>query len=429
MALGTNLEAYRPMLQDYYSDEKALDRAIRKLPTLRLLRKSTDWKGRDVVRPVAYSKPQNIGSDIATVLADKANHRSRNAVWTFKPKDVYGAATIDRKTMKLSEGMSRAFLEHYTAEVDGTNEAMMRDLAINVFRSQAFVRTTVDGSHASTDLANGVIGLPSRYETALFEQGMDIVFSDAASPAGSSLHVPVSGRFTVDQIDGKLGTLTITNGVDGAAVDLAAAGVAASDFIHRRGNVTAASNTLGLIGFEDFILSAADRAALVASPVDFLGVDRTKHLDKLAGLNLQASGYSMQNALLEMLLYVAAAGVEITHCVMHPSRFAQLVREVEASVIRDDKDGSAKIGRRMIRIMLDSEEVSVYSDPFCQVNKIWGLNVNDLDLKSVGKLPQFLDDDLLMLRDAGADGYEVRLGGYGELLFGYPGTHIQVELV
>lgn len=427
MAIGTAFSDFRPMLHDYYSGEKALVRAIDRLPTLRLLRKSTDWKGRDYVRPVHYEKPQNVGKQISTVLADKANHRARQDAWTYTTKDIYGVATLDRKTMKMSEGNARSFLSHYTAEVDGTMKTMMEDLATNIFRTQAVARSTVDTSHASTSLATGVVGLASKWDTVHFKVGMDVVFSDAGSAPGASLHTPSSGRATVGTINRTLGTISITNGVGGSAVDLTSdmsTAIDNGDFIHRRGDVSATSNTLGLCGFEDFILSAADRA----SPGTFKGVDRSLDVDRLAGLQLSASGYSMRNALLEMLVLASNANVELSHAVMHGSRFAQLVRECEATVIRDDKEGSAKIGRRMIKVQLEADEISVYSDPYCQTDKIWGLQVKDLDLKSVGKLPGFLDDDLLMLRDSGADGYEVRLGGYGELTWSYPGNHIHVEL-
>lgn len=429
MAIGTSFTDFRPMLHDYYSPEKATARAIDKYPTLRLLKKTTDWKGRDYIRPIQYEKPQNTGRDIATVLADKANHRARHDAWAFTTKDLYGVATLDRKTMMMSDG-PRTFLRHYTAEVDGEMQQLMEDLATNIFRTSACVRSTVDA--ANSTLASGIVALASRWDSIHFRHGMDVVFSDAGGAAGATLHTPGSGggRFTVDVVNRKAGTITITNGVGGAAADLTDApttvttAIADGDFIHRRGEVTSASNDLGMIGFEDFILSAADRA----SPGIYKSVDRTKDVDRLCGLNVEAAGYSIENALIEGLNESSAANVGITHFVMHTNTFTRLVREVDSKLVRDDKEGSAKIGRRMVKVQLDAEEVRVYADPYCQHNKIWGLNVNDLDLKSVGALPGFIENDVRMLRDPAADGYEVRLGGYGELTFSYPGSHVHIEL-
>lgn len=421
-----DFEEFRPMVHDLYSGERAMLRAIKNMPTLRLLKRETDWRARDYIRPLWDETPQAVGHDISTVLDVKTVAAAQVDAWEFTHKKLYGAVSIDRLALETTKGDAKNFLKVYTAAVDGTMKTLAKELSTKIFRGQACPRSTVSAV-ANGDGTNDRVTLANREDVIHFYVGMEVVFSDAGGAPGATLHTPSSGRLTVNKIDRKDGYLYFTNGKGGSAVNLStgmSTAVAAGDYIHRRGDVTSSSAALSLCGFESFILSAADRA----SPGTFKGVDRTQDVDRRGGMNLASAGRTMEDTLIEALVRAQEQNVEFTHFIMHPKRLGQLVREVDSKLVRDDGKTSALIGKRAFNVMLAAGETTVLADPFCQVDKVWGINRDDLILKSVGEFIRHIDDDVMLLRETSSDSYECRMGGYGELTWSYPGTHMHIEI-
>ena len=74
-------------------------------------------------------------------------------------------------------------------------------------------------------------------------------------------------------------------------------------------------------------------------------------------------------------------------------------------------------------------EIKIVPDLNCNPDVIYLLQLDTWSLNSLGAAPQFLDlDDNKILRDAGADAYEVRLGYYGQLGCSAPGYNARVAL-
>ena len=90
--------------------------------------------------------------------------------------------------------------------------------------------------------------------------------------------------------------------------------------------------------------------------------------------------------------------------------------------------GSGEIGFRGIKINGPKGPITVVPDQNCPVNRIFGVTMKHMKLRSLGKLVKcFESDGLPMLRQATADGVEVRYLSYHQLTTGAPGAHINIQ--
>ena len=89
----------------------------------------------------------------------------------------------------------------------------------------------------------------------------------------------------------------------------------------------------------------------------------------------------------------------------------------------------ADIGFSGIQIVGPSGSINVVPDLNCIPDTVFLLQMDTWQLASLNEAPQFLDlDDNRILRDAGADAYECRLGYYANLLCFAPGYNCRVSL-
>lgn len=413
-----DISEFTPMLKIYYSPRNVELMAYKRHPTLRLLSKRTDWTGDTYDMPIWHEGSQAISRTFGTALAEKGEGSYTKFV--LSRSKIYGFASIDRLALKASMGDKRAFMRAYTAEVDGVMKGLGREIAMNVFRTRAVVRGRI-GSVAGA--ASGVLTLANRSDHIHFHLNMSCVFSDAGGAAGATLNLGGVNYYVI-AIDRSAGSLTFSATRGGSAVDFtgeAGDALVATDFIHREGDVTASSNTLGLAGFEEWVPESAPGATT------FYGVNRSVDTDKLGGLRVDASGYTVEDALVLLGERCFEQEADVSHVVMHTSRIAELTRERQSKLILDEET-SKKIGCSAFKLATPAGEISVFGDALCQPNTMWGLDVKSWELVSTGVLPEIFDEDVTMLRESTTDSYEVRMGGYGNLGCHSPGSNINVKL-
>jgi hypothetical protein len=77
----------------------------------------------------------------------------------------------------------------------------------------------------------------------------------------------------------------------------------------------------------------------------------------------------------------------------------------------------------------DHGDIDIVADINCEYNVAWGMEWDTWKLYSIGMAPRLLDDDdNRVLRQASADGYEVRVGAYLNLGCSKPGNNIRISL-
>ena len=407
---------FSPQLKDFYADGRPELVAYDNHPTLRLLRKRYDWTGALHEVPVWYEAAQAVGHDFSTVIGDKAAGKHiRFAVSTV---DYYGVASIDRLTMKRSAGANaRAFLSAATSEIDGVLSVLGNRISHELFRDPAAVLGRISAV-ASVNGTNDQLTLTNREDVTQFAVGMRLVASDGSAAAGATVDTTVLEVASIDRDAGTM--LLVDEGTSTSAnitTDWGADAATNNDYLHRAGDVTSTSNSLGMSGFEAWCPATAP-----TSGDSFFGVDRSVDATRLAGNRIDVSAFEIGDALLEAQRRQYEDGNKISHFALNPSQFLRLVRELENKVMFDESL-SKRIGTEAIIV---GSGARVYQDPSCPVNVGWGFDNSKHYMCSVGKLPEIFDEDFKMLRESNADAYEVRMGGYGNYCNKQPGTLIRL---
>lgn len=413
--MGLDITTFTPMLKKYYTPRNVELITYKHFPTLRLLSKREDWTGSTYEMPLWDESAQAVGHDF--VDAQEGKDKGQYTVFSLTRSKIYGFAQLDRLAMKVSMGDKRTFLRAFTAEVDGVLQLLGRELASKIFMTRANIRGTI-GAIANGDGTNDRVTLANRQDVVKFSVGMGVLAGDGTA-AGLESATPLFVR-KIDRSNGYLFFTATRGSATPANVTSAAGSWDVADSLHRYGDLTAADDTLGIAGIPEWVPETAPDST------SFFGVDRSVDTDRRGGIRVDGDGLTMEDALIEAGMRSFEAGGHLSHFVMNPLRIGYLIREVGSKLVRDEKT-SAKIGTAAFSVHTPAGEQTVYGDPFCPVDKIYGLNIKTWELVSSGALPELFDDDLKMLREATSDAYEVRMGGYGQLGCHKPGDNLVIH--
>src|SRR5690606_14920232 len=131
-------------------------------------------------------------------------------------------------------------------------------------------------------------------------------------------------------IDRSEGALWLSDTRGGSAVNVTSDGSwDVSDSLHRYGDITTSSDTLGIAGIAEWVPETAPGSTA------FFGVNRAVDSDKLGGIRVDGSGLNMEDALVNAGMRAFEAGADITHFVMNPLRFGYLIKDVNSKLVRD----------------------------------------------------------------------------------------------
>lgn len=410
-----NYSDFDPMLKEYYSSRRVELLAMRKHPLLALIPKVENWGGNeDTFKiPKWLTSAQAVGADFDAALAQKGRGNYLRSSMTKRKR--YGFAQLDRLTMKASMKDPKAFMTAFTAEVNGIKSQMGRATAANLYRNDTGLRGTVGAE------AGAVITLEDREEHVNFEVGQIYVFSSDGGTTERGTWSLALHQYTLDAIDRTAGTLTFTGQDPGAT-----SSVVAGDTIHRYGAIVTGGSFIDIQGLEDHIPKVAPTAG-----DSFQGIDRSVDTDRLAGLRLDGSSLSIEEALMDGGQRLAEVGKEVDKVFMNPAIFNQLQKELTTRVIHDKVKSprNASIAFPSIKLLTAGGEVDIVPDADCQANVIWMLNMKSWVLATTGTYPQIADEDVTMLRAQNADAYEVRIAGYGNLGCYDAGSNLRIDLV
>lgn len=414
--MAADLTIYNDMLQEYYAGPTPQYLGYKDHPLLAMMPKKTNWGGQEskYIIPLHIETPQAVANDFATALANKGNGTYDRFEMGRKKK--YGFAQLDRLALLASAQNPKAFMKLYTAEVDGTIAQMRRDIAWGLYRNSHAKRATVGSFSAG---ASSTITLSDRTEVVGFSVGMRIVFSDAGSAPGVAYTTGSAFvAYPITAINRSTGVLTVTGNVTSGS------SLANGDHIHREGDIAAVGTFLGAEGLGDHIPQTAPSSGT------FQGVDWTVDTDRLAGLRLDGSALTIEEALIEAGMRLKEAGKSPSHIFMNPTKFGQLVKELGSKVQHDKvkAPGAASLGFDAVKVYTPAGTLPVIPDADCPYNQIWVLSMKTWTLASVGQLPQLADDDVRMLRSSTADEYEVRLAAYYNLGCSDPGANLRIDL-
>lgn len=316
----------------------------------------------------------------------------------------YSIASIDNETLEASKGNANAFMEAATTEIDGAMQSITRSLAVALYGTGSGSIGQCNASTTGTSLQ-----LKNADDVTNFEVDMELVFSTA--DGGGSVK---SGSVTVTAVDRDTGELT----VDALSAIDSGAGVAANDYIFVEGDYD-----LKVKGLRAWVPNTAP----TSSP--FFGVDRTADATRLGGIRYDASAMPIEEGLISAASRAAREGAKPDTCFMNHVDYANLEKALGSKVQYVDLKVKADIGFRGMVINGPRGPINVVPDQNCPSGRAFMLQMNVWKLYSLGKCPRILDTDgLKMLREASADGVQVRVGYYAQLGCRAPGWNVNIKL-
>lgn len=398
-------------LKEHYTDDRVENMVYMDNPLLALISKMEDFGGRNLPVPIIFGNPQNRSATFAKAIAGTTTSKI-DAFTLTRVKD-YSVAQIDNETLEASKGNSNAFMEAATTEIDGCINSLTRSLAVKMYRSGY---GDIGRLAATSSVVSTTLTLSEPNDVTNFEVGQKLCFSDTQ---GSSVLRDAGDVVTVVAVDRSAGILTVSPALSNIAA------LAVNDFIFVDGDRqnVASPAPIAVSGLEAWVPAASPSAT------PFFAVDRSVDTSRLGGQRLDGTSMPIEEALITGASLVAREGGKLTHFFLDYAQFAELEKALGTKVQYIDLKVNAEVGFRGIVVNGPRGPVKVIPDQNCQANRAWGLQLDTWKLYSLGKAVRVIDTDgLQMLRQATADGVEVRYGFYGNVGCRAPGFNINIQL-
>ncbi len=409
--MALDLTSYDLALKDYYDENAVKNMVYSDRPLLAMLPKDEKYPGRQWVLPTIVGNPQG-----RSRLFTQAQTRGDATTGLYEAFLIdrahdYGVATIDNETLEASEGNVGAFMEASTTVIDGVIQELSNNLARSLYRdgfgSIGNVNTTVTGT---------TLTLSNPQDIVNFEKGMQLCF--ASDTGTSTLRAYGSGTHpVVTSVNRSAGSMVVGNSLSNVT------SLTSGDFIFIVGDRedSATATRRAPTGLAAWCPSSAPASTA------FHGLDRTID-SRLYGSSFDGTTMSIDEALYKAAAQVGREGGKLTHYFMSFSKYAQL----EAIMIGrcnyvDMMVG--EIGFRGIVVNGPKGPIKVFPDTWCPSNRVFGLQMDTWKLKSMGKLVKVIGGDgLQWLRQAAADGVELRYGNYLNLGCRCPGWNVNIQV-
>jgi hypothetical protein len=399
--MALNMTTFEAALKQHYTDWKVENLVYKNNPFYAMVTKYEKFGGELMKVPLIYGNPQGRSAAIATAVANKTSSNLKAFLLTRVQN--YGTASISNEVILASEGDSNAFLRAATVEIDGTLQSVARDLAIDLYRDGTGVR----GQIISTQVSSAYpITLANADDITNFEVGMAMVF--AATKTGA----PSATPYYIVAIDRDLGTFEVSATVGGAHVTATTAGAAASYYIFVQGDSNAK-----ISGLDAWMPATVTSAA-------YFNVDRTADRTRLAGIYMDNSAMSIEEALITLAARIGREGGTPDTVFLNHSDYSNLDKSLGSKVqyVMEKTGYEGQISFRALQLNTPTGVVKVFADQNCPSGVAYMLQMNTWKLASLGKAPRMFDTDgLRMLREASSDSVEIRVFSYAQLACNAPG--------
>lgn len=379
------------IMKRLYSGGRPASVAQREKVLLSHLRKEPGFTGASYHVAVNYGSPQGVGSTFTT--AQSAAASSKGIQWTLTRAKKYGFCTIDAELIYASKNDQGAFVRAVKQEVDWMLDEMGHRLAVNLYGDTG---QTI-GQRAS--LSTNTVTLSNADDAKHFSVGMTVGAVNALTGG-----TPRTGTTTIAAVNEDGGTVTLTSAA-------AITSFADNDYLFAAGDYD-----LGLAGLASWFPLTAP-----TSGDSFFGVDRSVDTGRLSGWRVNDTNSSIEENMITLAAKCQRAGGRPRNGYLNPTNWANLSKRLGSKVQRD-QGGEATIGFEYITVATPAGGIKVYSDPECPSNRGYILDLRSLYVKHLEGLPHIvMEDGMDSLRQASADGVEVRGRYWAQLVCDAPG--------
>lgn len=413
--MGATMTTFNSALKELYTSDVVENLVYANNPLIALIPKFEGFQGKNLRVPIIIGNPQGRSADFARAQARSLQTSSVIKDFQLTRVKDYGVAVLDTETMEATEGKAGSFLDAAKTEIDGALNGLTRSLAIALYGTGygdiGRASTTVAVAGATT------ITLNDADQVTNFELGQELMIS-ATVGSGVTKALGGSGNgLIITAIDRSAGVLTFAFAIDDATNGIPT--IAAGDYLFVRGDRDAAASPalLKLCG-----LSAWLPATAPGSSDSFFGVNRSTDTTRLGGVRYAANGAPVEEAVIELATRIGREGGMPDTLFCNFSKYAELQKALGAKAQYVDLKVNAQIGFRGIEIAGPKGTITVVPDQNCPSDRSFMLQKNTWKLNTLNKAIRIIENDNnMMLRQASADGVEIRMGFKGQLGCSAPG--------
>lgn len=405
MATATNINNFDAALKQIYRDSLLNYLTYKTRPLLGILPKYEKFGGRNMPIPVIYGHPQGVSSTFADAQANATQVLVEDFLLTRVKW--YSIAIIDGETIIATQNNTEAFISAMKAKVDGTLMALSDKLESDLFRSGTGSLAQLHASTAPTVANPMVLTLAQTEEITNFEVGMSLTCS--LTDGGAALSTP--NPAVIAGINYSSGTITTDYDNSGAGTNWTT-----SDYLSQEGTgLEGGSSNLAIAGLDAWVPGSVPGATA------FFGVDRTT-TGRFYGTIHDGSSDPLEEAGIDGQSKASRDGGRVDCWVLHHAQYRKLVKELGAK--KEYTQTQAQSGKGMVAnvaykgVLIDGDHgpIETIAANKCPATKSWMLQKDTWTLATTKKAVGILrEDGLRIQRQASADGYEIRTGGYGNL--------------
>jgi hypothetical protein len=400
-----DLTSFDAALKQHYTADRVQMAVYKDFPLLAMLAKMEKFGGKNLPIPITYGTPQGRSASFAKAKAGKKPGKYTDFVLT-RDHD-YALYDLDNETMLASMGNENAFMQAATVEVDGAILSIKNSLAGAVFRDGLGWIGQVN-AEPSTNASTFLVTLKSADDVVNFEVGQTLVIYSASTGGSKRTSDGSDDEWEIAAINRDTGVLTLTGTYSGSG------DIAANDYIFVDGDED--SKVKGLAAWLPY---TAPSSSL------FFGVDRSVDTVRLAGVRMDCSAVSQEEAAINLVTRINREGGNPDAYFLNHDNYRKLELELGSKVQYQKVKvpfGKAEISFEGIRLSGPKSSVTVLPDPKCPVEYGYMLQMNTWKLYSLGKAPMMLDQDgNKWLRNSDSDSIEGRIGYYAQLGCNAPG--------
>lgn len=416
---STTQTNFDPALKQIYRESNVQKLTYAMRPLFGMLPKFEGFGGRNMPVVLQYGNPMGRSAVFSTAQSNRT--QVKLGAFLLTRVNNYSVATIDGEVVESTRGDNYAFLEALKLKIDTAMAALADDIETELFRdgNGYIARIATAGLSSANPM---VITLAQVEEITGFEVGMVILADDTIT--GASLKA-TPASITIAGVDRSAGTITTGYDNSGSTTDWAAA-----DYLFVSGDQATGAGTTNfrkIAGLDAWCPSST-------TSTSFFGVDRTVD-SRLAGLTHTGTSDTLEDAAIDAQSKASREGGMPDVFFLHHAQVRRLNKELGAKKEYTESNASgpdgliATVGYRGIVINGDHGPINVIAANKCQANVGWMLQKDVWTLNTLGPAVKMLmEDNLRILRQASADGYEVRLGSRGQLGCKAPIWNVRVSL-
>lgn len=407
-----------PILKQLYVANKVYDTTYKARPAFASIAKFEGFGGRNLPIPIKYGNPQGRSATFTLAQANRTATLYQDFVLT-RVRD-YSIATIDGEAAEATRGDNMAFLNALTAHIDAAMASLADAHETFIFRNgEGWIGAISSGSNVATK----TITLADINDVTNFEVGMSLNAIDPADPDGATRNT--DAEEVIAAVNRSTGQLTATS----AAWNTVITAIAALDLLAVSGDAADGGADKKISGFEGWVPLTAPTTG-----DSWYGVDRSVD-SRLMGQRHDGTAQSVEEALIDAQSVGSREGGAIDRCLLNHIQMRTLKKELGSRIdyrkvpARGATSDYASISFRTLAIEGDSGPIDVLACNKCPSNVSWLFDWSCWKFYTLGPAVKFLMlDNLRILRQASADGYEVRIGMRGNVACNAPGWQTRVAL-